>query len=222
MDKAFLYHALATGVSGHIAQPFERLIEVQAPSALPFTGGYSASRVEGFRFEHILSFSSAASVSTGSESTNSFNTLATATIEGLKIFDVVTADRVVARLASIYSKDNGARTATFAGSHFVNLRIGGHPVEVVIDPARIKTGQRSDRAQFGSLAAPPNVKGLFGLELSDDGAIHLPEFGKIYLAESVVTSSYQTISMLRVVLGCAVKGNLLLGVASTDGEPMPG
>jgi hypothetical protein len=222
VEKTFLYHALATGVSGQITQPFQHLIEVQAPTALPHTGGYSASRVEGFRFEHIISFTSASSVSTGSESANSYNTLATATIEGLNILNVVTADRVVARLASFCTKDKGARTTTFAGSHIVNLRIGGFPVEVILDPARLKTAQRTERAQFGTFAAPPNVKGLFGLELSDDGAIHIPEFGKIYFAESVITACYQTISMLRIVLGCAIKGHLLLGVASTDGEPMPG
>src|SRR5208283_2842736 len=99
MEQQFLYHALASGVSGQITLPFQHLIEVQAPSALPSTGGYSASRVEGFRYEDILSFSSASTVATGSESGESFNTLATATVEGLNILNVVKADRVVARLA---------------------------------------------------------------------------------------------------------------------------
>ena len=53
MEKTFLYHALASGVSGNITLPFHEVIEVQAASALPFTGGHSASRVESIRFKHI-------------------------------------------------------------------------------------------------------------------------------------------------------------------------
>lgn len=155
MENKFLYHALATGVSGQITLPFEHLMEVQAPSALPFTGGYSASRAEGFRYEHILSFSSAETVTTGSESGGFFHTLATATLEGLNILNVLTADRVVARLASKYSKETDERMTAFAGSHFQNLRIAGCPVEVKIDPEQLKSSRRSERAEFGTFAAPP-------------------------------------------------------------------
>jgi hypothetical protein len=222
MVQTFLYHALATGVSGNITLPFQDVIEVQAPSALPFTGGYSASRSEGFRYKHILSFSSARTVTTGSESGGFFNTLATATVEGLSILDVVTADRVVARLASKYSKDTREHSASFAGSHFDNLRIAGYRLDVAIDPERLKTPPRSEKTRFVPFAAPIDPEGCTGLELLEDGAIHLPEFGRIYLAESLVTACYQNICMLRVVLGCAVKGHTTIAHASTDGEPMPG
>jgi len=222
MVQTFLYHALATGVSGIITLPFQDVIQVQAPSALPFTGGYSASRAEGFRHKNIVTFSSASTVTTGSESGGFFNTLATATVEGLNILDVITADRVVARLASKYSKDAREQSATFAGSHFHNLRIAGYPLAVVISPDRMKPPPRSAKTQFGPFKAPIDLKGCTGLELLEDGAIHIAEFGKIYLAESLVTASYQTISMVRVVLGCAVGGNVSVAQASTNGEPMPG
>jgi hypothetical protein len=222
MELTFLYHALATGVSGHITLPFQNVIEVQAPSALPFAGGYSASRVESFRYQNVLSFSSAATVTTGSESSRFFNTLATATVEGLNILHVVTADRVVARLASRYSKDTGEQSATIAGSHFVNLRIAGNPVEVELDPDRLKTTQRSEKAQLGTFAAPIDLEDCNGLELLEDGAIHIPQFGRIYLAESVVTACYQSITMFRVVLGCAIEGTVAGAHASTNGEAMPG
>lgn len=222
MVQTFLYHALASGFAGQITAPFQDTIEVQAPSAIPSIGGHCTSRVEGFRHKHMVSFASAETMATGSESDHSFNTLATATIEGLNILNVVTADRVVARLASKYAKDNGARSSIFAGSHFENLRIGGFPVEVAIDPGQMKSARRTDRAQLGTVAAPISLKGSFGLELLADGAIHIPEFGKIYLAESLVTPYYQSISMLRIVLGCAVEGHFAFAQATTNGEPMPG
>ncbi len=222
MEQVFLYHALATGVSGHITLPFQQIIEVQAPSALPFTGGYSASRAEGFRFEEIISFSSAETITTGSETRQFFNTLATATIEGLNIQNVLVADRVVARLASKYSKDTGERTVTIAGSHFENLRIGGCPIEVQIDPERLGSRRRSEGAQIGTFANPVNLERCWGLEVLEDGALHVPQLGKLYLAEYLVTASYQTITMLRVVLGCALEGQATVGHASSNGEPMPG
>lgn len=222
MELTFLYHALASGVSGQITLPFQHVIQVQAPSALPFTGGYSSSRTEGFRYEHILSFSSAHTVTTGSECGKFFHTLGTATIEGLNILDVVTADRVVARLASKYPKDNGDRSFTFAGSHFDNLRIAGCPVEVKIDPEQLKSSRQSEGAQFGSFAVPIEVEDCFGLERLEDGAIQVPHFGKIYLAESLVTDCYQSISMLRVVLDCSAEGHIEVAFISTNGEPLPG
>jgi hypothetical protein len=222
VEQTFLYHALATGVSGHITAPFQHVIAVQAPSALPFIGGYSSSRVEGFRHDQILSFAAAESSTTGSENREFFNTLATANIERLNIHNVLTADRVVARLASKYSKETGERTTTFAGSHFENLRIGGCPIEVRIDPERLESSSRSERGRFGTFAAPVSLERCFGVELLEDGALHVFQFGKVYLAECLSTASYASISMLRVVLGCAVEGHVAAANASSNGEPMPG
>ena len=222
MEQTFLYHALATGVSGHITLPFEHTIAVQAPSALPFIGGYSSSRVEAYRFEHVLSFASAESSTVGSENGEFFNTLATATIERLNIQNVLLADRVVARLASKYSKETGERSTTFAGSHFENLRIAGCPVEVRIDPERLSSSRQSERARFGTFSAPISFERCHGLEMVEDGAIHVFQLGKVYLAECLSTGCYASISMLRVVFGCAIEGKVTAANASSNGEPMPG
>jgi len=222
VEPTFLYHALATGVSGHITLPFQHSIAVQAPSALPFIGGLSSSRVEGYRLEQILSFASAESSTVGSENREFFNTLATATVERLNIQNVLTADRVVARLASKYAKETGERSTTFAGSHFENLRIAGCPIEVLIDPEQLNSSTQSDRARFGTFAAPVSLERCYGLELLGGGGIHVPQLGKVYLAECLSTASFASISMLRVVLGCAVEGQLAAANASSNGEPMPG
>jgi hypothetical protein len=222
VEKTFLYHALASGVSGHITLPFQHLVEVQAASALPMTGGHSVSRVEGFRCKDMFSFSSASTMTTGSESRESYNTLATATVEGLNILNVVKADRVVARLASKYSKDTREYSATFAGSHFENLRIAGKLVEVEIAPERLKRLPRSDKIQFSSIAEAIDLADGCGTEVCEDGAIYVPELGRLYFAECVVTPCYQSISMFRINLGCAIKGHLTVATASTNGEAMPG
>jgi hypothetical protein len=44
--RTFHYHASAHALSGQFWRPFQRIIEVQAPSALPSIGGVGNSRVE--------------------------------------------------------------------------------------------------------------------------------------------------------------------------------
>ena len=221
MEKTFLYHALASGVSGKITLPFQDVIAVQAPSALPFTGGYSSSRVEGFRYKDIFSFSSASTTTAGSENENSYDTLATAVVEGLNVLNVITADRVVARLASKYTKNTREFSATFAGTHFQNLRVAGKRLDIEFAPERLKSSARSEKLLYGSIIAPLNLKDHSPWEVDEDGGIYLAEYGRVHFAEAVVTSCYQSITMFRAELGCAVKGHVAVGHVSTDGEPFP-
>src|ERR1051325_9174596 len=104
MDR-FLYHAQTVGVSGRIEHPFEQIIPVQASLALPETGGFGTTRVDKFSIPGILSIEAVYSVVAGSLETRDDGTLshdatASVTIEGLNILSVVTADRIVARIAS--------------------------------------------------------------------------------------------------------------------------
>ncbi len=246
MEKPFLYHALATGLSGHITLPFDELIQVQAPSAIPFTGGYSASRAESFQFKEILSFRSVRSIVIGVETDDSWNTLTTAIMEGLNVLNMFTADVIVARIASKYPKAKGDLVVTTVGSHFDNLRIAGCPVEVQIDHGCLKPpslatapstppvptalpGQGAPAIStkppvttvFGSLAKI-DLKSCTGLKPVDDGSVYVPEFGTIHLAEFVTTKCYQSLTMFRIELGCGVRGRLGGCHASSNGEPMPG
>ena len=129
----FLYHASAHALSGHFVRPIEHLIDVQAGTTLPSTGGHGSSRVDNFRFNEMVSFKTAYSQVSGSEKIqdNKFihTTLATTAIEGLNILDLVTADRIVARLASSYSSGPEPHIVVI-GSRFENLRIAGCKIDV--------------------------------------------------------------------------------------------
>jgi len=133
LHSSFLYHASAFALSGHLKRPAEHLIEVQAGSTLPTTGGQGSARVENFRLDQMISFKAGYSRVSGSEKVENgkviHTTLATVTIEGLNIFDVVTADRVVARLASSFESGSEAHILIM-GSRFENLRIAGCKVDV--------------------------------------------------------------------------------------------
>jgi hypothetical protein len=131
----YFYHASAFGLAGEIERPSRHTIPTQAATVLAPGGGRGYQRVDDFHFDGIMSFKSAYAEVGGSfdECHNRHTSYATAVIEGLNILDVVTADRVVARLA-IYSAEvgdkNGEATYDITGSHFVNLKVAGHKIDV--------------------------------------------------------------------------------------------
>jgi hypothetical protein len=141
--RHFHYHASAHALSGELTRPVQRVIEVQAGISLPSTGGVGSSHVENFRVDEVVSFKRAYSHVAGSvkEENNKkiHTTHATATVEGLNILDVVTADRVVARLSSSFEEPPPEKPGPFegkvlqVGSKFVNLSIAGYEVDVELD-----------------------------------------------------------------------------------------
>ena len=135
VTKTFLYNARADGLSAQLTRPVQQTIEVQAGTSLPVTGGHGCARAENFRFSEIVSFDVAYSQVAGSQDpvTGSYNTLVSATIEGLNILDMVTADKIVARLSSEHPPDGSQPSIIPLGSTFENLRIAGCPVQVNLD-----------------------------------------------------------------------------------------
>jgi hypothetical protein len=132
MKIKFLYHAEAVAASGYITLPVQETMEIQGSVALPITGGHGSVRVENCRHRSYFSFHSAESHVVGSYSARdkAYGTLATTTIEGLNIMDVVTCDRVVARLTTKHPEDASEPSYIPLGSRFENLRIAGHKIDV--------------------------------------------------------------------------------------------
>ena len=135
---AFHYDASAHALSGRFWRPFQRVIEVQAPSVLPSIGGIGNSRVDNFRLDDLVSFKAGYTHVVGSEmelkdakgqSRIAHTTQVTSTVEGLNILDVITADRIVARLSSVQDAEDkeagGEPRIVLIGSRFENLRIAG-------------------------------------------------------------------------------------------------
>ena len=126
--KRYLHHASAVAAWGQITRPFCEPIPSQAALALPVTGGYGSARVGGFRFKEILSFGAAYTEVIGSEHgpEGPFDTLALCAIEKLNILDIVTCDRLVARISSTRIVNDPEPEITTVGSRFERLRIGNH------------------------------------------------------------------------------------------------
>src|SRR5260370_40566101 len=125
-------HAYA--MSLQFQRPVDHLIEVQASTSLPTTGGHGNARVDNFRFKDLVSFKAGYSHVSGSEQKDGdkvfHTTLVTSVVEGLNLLDVVTADRIVARLSASYEFGEEEAHILLLGSRFENLRILGCPVNV--------------------------------------------------------------------------------------------
>jgi hypothetical protein len=135
IKRIYLYNAHGYGFGGRMDRPFQHVLDVHAGASLPTTGGYEVSRRENFRLNEAISYTAVHTVVSGSrnEKDGSYTTLASSTIEGLNILDMVTADRIVARVASKQLITDDEPTITPIGSHFENLRIAGCPIEVELD-----------------------------------------------------------------------------------------
>jgi len=135
MRYGYQFHAHATGVAGQLTHPFKDVLEVQAPAALPITGGYSRGRVENFRYKEIVSFKAAYTQVTGGycEETDSWDTVMTATVEGFEIMGMIKADLIVGRLSSRYPVNGDEPSILPLGSRFEGLQIAGNPVNVVLN-----------------------------------------------------------------------------------------
>lgn len=139
----YFYHASAYGLAAEIERPVKQSIHAQAATTLSTGGGRGTDRVDRFSIPPFVSFDAAYTEVGGSfdDCHGMHTTYATATVEGLNIFDMVTADRVVARMV-IYSPPmldakgneidgtNTEHSFNITGSYFDNLKIAGHKIDV--------------------------------------------------------------------------------------------
>src|ERR1700694_821447 len=142
----YFYRANAHALGGTLSRPSPFVLEAQAAVSLSPIGGCSCSQAQNFDHKGSVSFKSARVEVNGSDFSHPdtdkagaqiYSIRISAVIEGLNILDMVTADRVVARLTSEHaihptdpSKSEAQPSFIPLGSFFENLRIAGQPVEV--------------------------------------------------------------------------------------------
>src|SRR6185437_6228233 len=107
---------------------------------LPVVGGHVYQQAQSFN-ANGLSFKNAHTEVNGSfdEDHNLYTTYAVSVVEQLNIADIVTADRVVSRMA-VYSPEktaSGEHSFDITGSYFENLRIAGNAVDVKLATHRL-------------------------------------------------------------------------------------
>jgi hypothetical protein len=267
--RTFFYHAQASAIGGVFRRPFVDVLESQAATALPITGGIGNKTETNFNFRDTVKFESASTQVTGTQNPDdgSYNTLATTTIVGLNIANMVMADRIVARISTIHSADDTETRVQPTGSEFVGLRIGGEPINPELDlplftdlntSAKFKQRWERDkafkddmRARFlwGKLedSAPQHLKARYKWQ-SDPSAlpesqgimpcslvksvksttlkvygnvIVVPDFGTIYLGEYLVKESSRRLTMMRLMLGSPMEGDITVCGIEGNGTLFP-
>jgi hypothetical protein len=134
LHSQYVYVASAYGFAAELQRPTKHSIPTQAGAVLAASGGRGCARTGSFKFDGVISVAEAYSEVGGSfdEYHKLFTTYAFSVLEGINIADVFTADRIVSRL-TIYSHANpkeGEPRFDITGSHFENVKIAGHKVDV--------------------------------------------------------------------------------------------
>jgi len=243
--EKFKYHAVTKGASWRFTLPVKEEMPTHAAVTLPETGGFISSIVESYNFRDIIMFDRAVGFASGSfcTGTNCFDATASVMIEGLNILNMITADRVVARIASSHAKNGSEPQINPLGTYFENLRIAGYKVEV--DLAVDTFSELDTHTRFRSacenedsglreqllphvLSTDPSgsisctlVRSINGLgrEVTHQGhVIRIRDFGVIRLAELSMSKRKRSLSMLQFELGSTPAGAGDAGGAEGNGS----
>jgi hypothetical protein len=131
------FHAEAHVLSGELRAPIKQTVEKHAPVALQDErGGHLTRFTEDASIEGLIHFRTGHTRVSGSKSQKheAWVTLSTSVLEGLNVFEVITADRVVAQVSTEHPYVHGhVPSVTFLGSKFENLQVCGIPVEITLN-----------------------------------------------------------------------------------------
>ena len=145
MAKTFFFHGQGVGLGGVVTRPFQQLIDARAGASLPITGGRAAGssgqhtvpdlkdpKCQGL--PEVVSIDSALTELSGTlDDDGVYRTRISATVTGLNVGGVVTADSVVAKLLTEHYPDEDQPRIDVSGSAIVNLKVMGQPVSVDFD-----------------------------------------------------------------------------------------
>ena len=157
LEQYHIYHAEAQILSGHLKHPIKQPIELEGHVILEKTRreGHITRSTNSASMEGLISFKAGLTRASGNKiekkdpwgnDHSGWVTLSTSVIESLNIFEVLTADRVVAQVSTEHPmKDGHVPKVTFLGTRFENLRIGGYPVELELDLGICGSKPKKDR-----------------------------------------------------------------------------
>lgn len=143
-ERMFWFRGNAVAFGGRITSPVCESLDAQGASVLPPTGGFASATVGSFNYKNIVAFERASSTVAGRitehDGRRTYDTQVTVAVEGLNVLDMVTADRIAARLTSSHTEDDADPQMLPIGSHFENLRIGGVELKLTSYPELTRHG----------------------------------------------------------------------------------
>lgn len=155
--RVMYYGASASPIGGFITHPFDHMLQSDSSVTLGQAGGHAMARVDSFAVDELMRSGTAYSQTTGSvdKATGNWTTLVTSVVENLNVLEVVTADRIVSRIALEHDCAEGKYypKVTFVGTQFENLRINGQSVDPVLNLDLVSGPQPGKASRSGEEGA---------------------------------------------------------------------
>jgi len=156
------YHAEAHVLSGDLQRPVEQKIERHSPVVLKDRrGGHLTRFADKVNIEGLISFASGHTRVSGSRSLKhkGWLTLSTATVQGLNVFEIITADRLVSQVSTDHPyKEGHEPQVSFLGTQFQNLQVSGFRAELTLNFGICGERPADDRPYFRSPKFLDSVK----------------------------------------------------------------
>ncbi|MGB7844768.1 MAG: choice-of-anchor P family protein [Candidatus Acidiferrum sp.] len=240
--QSFAFHANAYALGANFHRPAMCQIEALAATSLPIIGGHAQACATDYCTPRLVRFRSAHSHVSGSfQDEHTATTQAITTIVGLNIMDVITADRITARLTSEHNLAESEGHILAIGSSFENLRIAGFTFNIVLrhellmdsktheqlasKVESLRDGGRiaNQKGKVVLCSLVEEIKTDFPMSEKDKKKhiVHIPHFGTISFAEVISFEGLKTITMLRFDLGSPDGGTGTACGATSNGKPMP-
>jgi hypothetical protein len=160
--RAHEFHAEAHVLSGDLQRPIEQRIEPHVPVSLKDErGGHLTRFTEDVSIEGLITFESGHTRVSGSKSLkhHGWVTLSTSILKGLNVFEIVTADRVVAQVSTEHPYVDGhVPHVTFLGTKFENLQVGGFPLKVNLNLDACGRKPKDDKSYLTNTAFLKDVQ----------------------------------------------------------------
>lgn len=249
--RRFLFDAHSTTLRGHLTRPDPTKFDSTRTLSVPLAGGEDSGEETDINFGKVLSIGRSTSKVEGRHDAqnDSYETVVTATVENLSMLEGrLTAKRIVARLTESFSNKDGERTFSIEGSGIEDLVIDGEKVELNLDDQPFRKtnwkklagrldgdsglrrrfedhdpgigGRKNRELGLCSLAAPGAFK-KSKASVSPGACITIPDFGRIWLAELLMTPDTWRLTMLRAKLGSPAEGEFELADTGANGQRYP-
>lgn len=245
--RTHYFHADATAIGGRIERPYVKNVPVQAPVSLAPTGGETDGSGPKFLFEEIISAEATRTRVEGHFLSGLATTRMTSLVAGLNVLDRVRAGQLLAYISAEHpGEDPNVPRISFGKTNITNLQVDDSTLEVVLDLDLLngangkgfpkkphvqdkalwnKVGQQYDEKNgvlLCSLVRKINVvKGKLRGKVIRPNIIEIPDFGRVHLAELLVSYHSFQLIMMRFELGCPTKGALSASAGKVNGGGGP-
>lgn len=242
--RTHYFHAEATAIGGFIERPFVMDIPVQSANSLSPSGGANEASSVNFEFEKIISAKSTRTRVEGHYVGEIPTTRMTAVVEELDVLNRVRADELVAYIATEHpGEEPDVPRVDFGRTRIEGLRVDDSVLEVQLDLDLLNNGKRNrfpktapvfekslwkrvgqsferDRGFLQcSLVKKINVTGgkLPGAFVAPN-IFEIPDFGRVHVAELLLSGDSYELIMLRFELGCPTQGSTSASSGKVNGK----